>query len=118
MKDLFDDILSMNDVHGVMLFSFEGKLMFKEFVSPVMEEPETRNWWPVLIDHLNGAREVDLVFEKSRLYVRRTEVGYLMILMGPFAPMAMLRLSCDLLVPSLRQIKLTKGLRQFFRKAR
>ena len=118
MRELFDDILSISDVHGVMLFSVEGKLLFKEFNTPLIEEPETRNWWPIFIDSLSGAREVDLVFERSRLYVRRIEKGYLMLVLGALAPMAMLRLNCDLLVPSLRQVRLTKGLRQLFRKGR
>lgn len=118
MRELFKDILSMSDVHGIMLFSLEGKLIFKEFISPLIEEPETRNWWRLFLDSLNGAREVDLVFERSRLYVRRIEAGYLMLVLGPLAPMAMLRLNCDLLVPSLRQIKLTKGLKQLFRRGR
>ena len=115
MKDLFNDILSLDDVDGIMLFSFEGELIFKEFLTPLSEEPESRDWWRVFIYSLNGARELDLIFEKSRLYVRKTGLGYLMILMGVFAPIAMMRLNCDLLLPSLKHIKTTKGLRRLFR---
>jgi hypothetical protein len=115
MKELFNDILSLDDVNGIMLFSFEGKLIFKEFLTPLPEEPECRDWWRIFIYSLNGAREVDLIFEKSRLYVRKTDLGYLMILMGVYAPTAMMRLNCDLLLPSLKQIKTTKGLGRLFR---
>jgi len=115
MRELFDDILSLDDVNGIMLFSFEGELIFKEFLTPLPEEPERRDWWRVFIYSLSGAREVDLIFEKCRLYVRKTDLGYLMILMGVFAPIAMMRLNCDLLVPSLKQTKTTKGLKRLFR---
>jgi hypothetical protein len=115
MKGLFDDILNMRDVTGVMLFSFEGKLIFKEFLSPPPEEPESTNWWRVLMHSLDGAQEVDLVYEKSRFYIRKTELGYLLVLMGTLAPTAMMRLNCDLLIASLTRIKSTKGLRGLFR---
>ena len=115
MRELFNDILSLDDVNGIMLFSFEGELIFKEFLTPLPEEPERRVWWRVFIHSLSGAREVDLIFEKCRLYVRKTDLGYLMILMGVFAPIAMMRLNCDLLVPSLKQTKTTKGLKRLFR---
>jgi len=118
MKELFRDILSIDDVKGVMLFSFKGELIFKEFLSPLSEEPETREWWPLFIDSLQGVREADIVYENSRLYIRKTDLGYLLILMGLFAPVAMMRLNCDILLPSLEKVGVTKGLVHFFKKKR
>jgi hypothetical protein len=111
MKELFRDILSIDDVKGVMLFSFKGELVFKEFLLPLSEEPETREWWPLFIDSLQGVREADI-----RLYIRKTDLGYLLILMGLFAPVAMMRLNCDILLPSLEKVGVTKGLVRFFKK--
>ena len=116
MKELFKDILNMNDVNGVMLFSFTGELLFKEFVSPLSEEPEKKDWWRLFFLSLNKVNEAELVFEKSRLYIRKTELGFLMILMGYFAPVAMVRLSCDMLIPGLKQTSTTSGLKRFFMK--
>jgi hypothetical protein len=118
MKELFRDILSIDDVKGVMLFSFKGELVFKEFLLPLSEEPETREWWPLFIDSLQGVREADIVYENSRLYIRKTDLGYLLILMGLFAPVAMMRLNCDILLPSLEKMGATKGLVHFFKKKR
>ena len=118
MKELFRDILSIDDVKGVMLFSFKGELIFKEFLYPLSEEPETREWWPLFIDSLQGVREADIVYENSRLYIRKTDLGYLLILMGLFAPVAMMRLNCDILLPSLEKVGVTKGLVHFFKKKR
>jgi len=118
LKELFKDILSIEDVKGVMVFSFKGQLIFKEFLTPISQDPESREWWPLLIDSLRGIREADIVYEKNRLYIRKTEIGYLLILMGLFAPVAMMRLNCDILLPSLKQAGASKGLSHFFKKKR
>ncbi len=115
-KELFRDILGIDDVKGVMIFSFKGELIFKEFLTPIPEEPETREWWPLFIDSLRGVREADIIYEKGRLYVRKTEIGYLLILMGVFAPVAMIRLNCDILLPSLEKTGISKRLAHFFKK--
>jgi hypothetical protein len=115
MRELFNDILNMEGVRGVMLFSFSGDLIYKEFIYTLAEEPENRDW-SLFIESLEGMRETDLVFEKGRLYIRKTEIGYLVILMGPFVPIAMLRLNCDILLPSLRPAKPPKGMRRFFKR--
>jgi hypothetical protein len=39
-----------------------------------------------------------------------------MILMGVFAPIAMVRLNCDILLPSLKKTATTKGWRNLFKK--
>jgi len=104
MRDLFDDILSTNGVKGVLLFSFSGDIIYKEFVSPVDEQPENLDW-PFFIESLEGMRETDLIFEKGRIYIRRTEIGYLLVLMALFVPIAMVRLNCDILLPALKQQK-------------
>jgi len=54
------------------------------------------------------------VYKRSRFYIRKTELGYLLILMGILAPTAMMRLNCDLLAASMKRIKSTKGLRGLF----
>jgi hypothetical protein len=116
MKELFRDILDIDDVKGVMIFSFKGELIFKDFLTPISKEPESREWWPLFIDSLRGIREADIVYEKGRLYIRKTDLGYLLILMGLFAPVAMMRLNCDILLPSLEQAGASKGLAHFFKK--
>jgi len=110
MKDLFKDILSMEDVKGLMLFSFTGELIIKVFTSPSSEEISSNVWWPLFVRSLNDLREADIVYENSRVYIRKTEIGYLMISTGIFTPMAMIRLNCDVLLPSLNKKALRKWL--------
>ncbi len=115
MKELFIDILSMEGVKGVLLLSLQGEIIYKEFPSPLPQEPETKDW-RIFVDALNGIKETDLVYEKGRLYIRQTELGYLLVFMGYFVSAAMLRLNCDILLPALKPVKTTKGLRRFFKK--
>ena len=115
MKKLFNDILDMEDVDGIMLFSFKGELIYKLFLSPLSEEPENKGWWGLFIRSLNGVREADLIFEKSKFYIRKTEIGYLIILMEIFVPTAMVRLNCDMLLPALTRMKISKRGKSIFK---
>ncbi|MBU2499417.1 MAG: hypothetical protein KKE57_10990 [Proteobacteria bacterium] len=118
MRDLFNNILDIEDVQGVMLFSFEGRILYKELRSPLVEAFENMDLWPPFIKALAGIKEADLVFENSRLYVRRTALGFLVIPCGAYIPGAMLRLSCDMVLPSLKQADKGKGLRYMLKKNR
>ena len=117
MNELFNDILSTKGVKGILLFSFSGELMYKKLVSPIKEEPEDRDW-SFFIESLEGMRETDLVFEKGRIYIRKTELGYLIILMALFVPIAMIRLNCDILLPSLTHSNSGKKRGRFFKKSK
>ena len=117
MNELFNDILSTKGVKGILLFSFSGELMYKKLVSSINEEPEDRDW-SFFIESLEGMRETDLVFEKGRIYIRKTELGYLIIIMALFVPIAMIRLNCDILLPSLTQSKSGKKRGRFFKKSK
>lgn len=115
MRKLFNDILNTKGVKGILLFSFSGDLIFKEYIAPIDEEPEHRDWG-FFIESLEGMRETDLVFEKGRIYIRRTEIGYLVILMALFVPIAVIRLNCDILLPLLGQSKSGRKFGRFFKK--
>ncbi len=110
MKELFKDILALEDVRGVVVSSLEGEILFTE---PSLEIDKSL---PLFIRALGTVREADLIFEKSRIYVRRTGMGYLVILLGLFASGAMLRLHVDMVLPSLKERGKGKGLRSLFRR--
>jgi hypothetical protein len=110
MKEIFKDILAIEDVRGIVVSSFEGEILFSE---PSLEIDKSL---PLFIGALGAVREADLIFEKSRIYVRRTDMGYLVVLLGPFASGAMLRLHVDMVLPSLKDRGKGKGLRSLFRR--
>ena len=115
MQEIFKDILSMEGVKGLMMFSLAGDPMYKEFNQTQPQGIESRDW-RMFIKSLAGMREADLIFKKGRLYIRRTDIGYLVVLMGLFVPIAMMRLQCDILLPSLKPAKAVKGIRRLFKK--
>ncbi len=115
MRELFGDILNLEGVKGLLLFSFTGQVIFKE-ISPALLGGIENYDWSRFIESLAGMRETDLIFDKGRLYIRRTDVGYLVVLIGPFVPIAMMRLQCDILLPALKPTKTTRGIRRFFKK--
>jgi hypothetical protein len=115
MKELFKDILNMEGVKGVLLLSLQGDIVFKEFLTPLHQKLESRDW-KHFVGSLNGVRETDLVYENARIYIRKTGSGYLLILMDFFVSAAMVRLSCDILLPALKQMKGSKGFKRLFKK--
>jgi hypothetical protein len=110
MRQIFSDILAMEDVRGVVLSSPEGEILFAE------PSADLDRSLPLFIRALGPVREADLIFEKSRIYVRRTDIGYLVILLGLFGSGAMLRLHVDMVLPSLKEKEKGKGLRSLFRR--
>jgi hypothetical protein len=61
-------------------------------------------------------READFVYENGRLYLRATEQGYLMVMMGPAVSVAMVKLNCDILLPQLKVAKPTGKLKGLFKR--
>ncbi len=115
MQELFNDILNTEGVDGIMLFGVNGELLFKAFPKGIKEAPEKRNW-RFFVQSLEGTRETDLIFEKGRIYIRKTDIGYLVILMALSVPIAMIRLNCDILLPSLQAPKSGRKIGRFFKK--
>lgn len=117
MEPSFDDILDLDDVKGIMVLSGEGQPLFQSF--PAVEfarvDPASKNWGPFLTA-LEGTREADFVFEKYRLYIRESAGSYVLVFLGHFAPIAMVRLNCDIVLPSLKQARASKGLARFFKR--
>ena len=65
---------------------------------------------------LGKAREIELVFEKGRLYVRRSTEGVLLVVMGLIAPTGMVRLRSDILLSGLKETTPARGIKRFFRR--
>ncbi len=119
MKKLFKEILEINNVEGVIFLSFEGETIYREFSREFPKEADLKNRkvrWAMLIEALDGAREADAVFEERRVYIRKAESGYLVVVMDVYAPIAMVRLNCDIILPELKKRKASKGLLGLFKK--
>lgn len=119
MEPNFDDILDLDDVKGILVLSRQGQPLYQRLAAGAFDhvDPASENWAPFLAA-LEGIREADFIFEKHRLYIRESAGGYILVLMGHFAPIAMVRLNCDIILPSLKQAHASKGLGRLFKRKR
>ncbi len=115
MKERFKDILDIEEVQSVLFLSLDGKVIFSEFLSRLPEKFKAINWL-LFIHTLNGIQEAEFIFENSRCYIRRAKTGYILVIMGETALIEMVRLHCDILLPTFeQQKKKPKGLGRFFK---
>lgn len=117
MKACFQELLDIDHVLGVMVFSHNGSTLFEKF-KPAGLNPDAGVNWTEIIKSFEGIQEGEFVFESKRFYLKRTARSYLLIIMESYAPAALLRLSCDVLVSSMgtgNGAKLS-GVRGFFKR--
>lgn len=116
MNNHFDELLNLRDVKGLMLVSFEGQLVFKKFVGSLSREPKSDDSWALFIHSLRGAREIEVFYERGRIYIRKTDMGYFFVITGNATPMAMVRLNCDMLTPAMKKMVKRGKFKGFFRR--
>ncbi len=116
MKEIFKEILSMDGVHGLVLLSPEGKVLFESLDKNRFTPQRSNLSWLMLIEALDDFEEVDMVFDQGRFYIRKMETGYIMISMSEGVSIAMVKLNCDIVLPELKKSKPSKGLRGFFKR--
>jgi hypothetical protein len=114
MRHLFEHILQTDDIKGLVLLTKDGGLVFHEFIDGAGHDLRG-------VTALAGApgfaaaREVEFVYENDRIYMRMFPEGLVIVWMGAFAPVAMVRLTCDVLIPSLEKALSSKGWRRLFK---
>jgi hypothetical protein len=114
MRHMFEQILQEDDIKGVVLLAKDGDLVFHEFVDGVGHD--LRGVAPLArAPGFAEAREVEFVYENDRIYMRMFPEGLVLVWMGAFARVAMVRLSCDVLIPSLAKALSSKGWRRLFK---
>lgn len=116
MKNLFKDIFDITGVFGVVLLSADGNIIFSEHKSKKA----------VNLDRMNGAaflrafkqvQETEMIFQDHRIYARKAGQGFLFILTDRFAPISMVRLNCNILLPGLiENMNKPKGIGRFFKR--
>jgi len=107
MNELFNKILNVECVKGILLVNPDGKIILRKFIKPVSKAPKNHEL-KFLVESLKGIREADLIFEKERIYIRQNGLGYLIVLSGLSVESAALRLNCDLVLPKLKPAKTSK----------
>jgi hypothetical protein len=103
MKELFQDVLKMNEVRGLLFLSPKGEILFSHFVQKNQSDPESIDWLPHLVEQLGSVHEAEFLFDWARLYIRHSRNGALLIWAKLNANMAMIRLNCDVSLSNWEQ---------------
>jgi hypothetical protein len=109
MKDIFKDLLGTEGVHGLIVISDDGDLLLSKFSVDFRYEEEKlgRIGWGTFAVELTGVREAELIYDTARFYIKKGGAGYLIVILSDEAPVSMVRLSCEALLPSLDKMKST-----------
>jgi hypothetical protein len=114
MKKIFNELLELPGVIGVLLIDDAGKIRFRKFNSTISANLKLNSACGQFIHALDGIREADLVFEGMNIHLQHTPLGYAMVLASPMASMAMIRLHSSTLGGSLqKKAQKPKGLRRW-----
>ncbi len=124
MESLFDEIFGIDGVQGLFLLSKDGSPVFKKF-NPPLEKINDKKLdefigksldLETLTEQFEKSNESLLIFGQKRIYVKKAGENYLFIIIDMFAPIAMVRLNCQLIIPEIEKMKSSKGIGRFFRK--
>lgn len=114
MRERFRDLLEVPDVRGVTLFSPEGAVVFREWREPPPPGESPGAELSLLAGALAGYKEADVAFRHGWLCARETPAGLLAVVTGLGAPLPLVRLQLDLLLPSLLPPPKKRGLLGLF----
>ncbi|TWI74337.1 hypothetical protein LZ24_00940 [Desulfobotulus alkaliphilus] len=114
---IFSEILSLDNVEGVILLSSGGELISWAFSSDIREKMENKDWGSVfrnteelgkIVQSFEGMQELEFFFTDKKIMVRNASPNFMIIVMGRSASTDMVRLVSDTLMPQLRKAKKAK----------
>lgn len=107
MKDIFKDLVGIEGVHGALVLDPAGGLIAKRFSETYQKDASAIaafHWGP-FVSELGELTEADFVFDQGRIYLRKLQNGFFLVIMDDIAPIAMVRLNCEILMPELDSMK-------------
>jgi hypothetical protein len=113
IHNILNDIKDVEHVRGCLFLTNEGAIAHAHFSTPQEIEAEKYPWLS-LIESLSKLNEVDILFDNIRLYIRKTNEGYLLLILEVYAILSMIKLHCNVLVSQLDSNK-PKKLSRFFK---
>ena len=116
MDEHLKEIMEIERVLGIIYFSFDGNVLFQYYKQ---EETQGIDGWDLSLfaAALDKIREAELVFENIILYIVRGPKGFLLAALGRSAPVALVRLNCNILLAALdKESRKPKGLARFLKK--
>lgn len=99
VEKILNELAAVEHVFGVLLLDAQGKVLH---ASTADNAHVAKVDWSVLPTLLTSSGEADVVYRDARLYLRGTAVGLLVLFLDADAPMAMIRIQCDLAQPKFK----------------
>jgi hypothetical protein len=121
MKDIFTELNAIENVHASIFFSANGDLVIyeptekSELTREMIEDYSSSLDWKSIHKRFKEITEAELLFSKYRVYMRKAEHGFIIILMSLMAPIEIVRLNIDLIMPEINSLKKAKGFGRFFK---
>jgi len=109
MKDIFKEVMGIEGVRGLLIVSNGGGVMLAKSSPDFKSEAERLekiNWLPFMTE-MGGIKDAELIYDSARFYIKKFEDGYLIVIIGDNAPISMVRLNCEVLLPSLAKMQPT-----------
>lgn len=107
MKDIFKDVMGIAGVRGLMVVTNEGSVMLSRFSPDFRSEEEKLSqidWEPFILE-MGSIKDAELVYDSARFYIKKSDTGFLIVIIGDNAPISMVRLNCEVLLPQLSKIQ-------------
>ncbi len=116
MKEIFNDILGISDVNGVIFIDENNEIQIEGYTA--VPEPNLSPLDLAAFMNTVGAHsETEIYFDNVRLYIRKIESGHILVITGFNVQMAMVRLNCDVLEPLIKsKFQKPTGIGRFFKK--
>jgi len=99
MKEIFDAVIGLDHVYGAVVVDKKGGAVYDPLSLNKFNTQNRVKLWVSLTQSKHFAQELDLVFEKGRLYIRKIDLNYLLVFMDTQSSVASLKLTCDLIEP-------------------
>ncbi|MGM0417520.1 MAG: hypothetical protein ACQEQS_02245 [Thermodesulfobacteriota bacterium] len=121
MKEIFNEINTIDSVKASFFFADDGTLIvyeagdYSDLTREMVEEFSSSLNWKAISKKFSDINETELLFSKYRVYMRKADNGFVVVLMGLMAPIEVVRLNIDLLMPDLDSLKKAKKIGRFFK---
>jgi roadblock/LC7 domain-containing protein len=121
MKEIFSEINTIDSVKASFFFAEDGTLIvyeagdYSDLTREMVEDFSSSLNWKAISKKFSDINETELLFSKFRVYMRKAENGFVVVLMGLMAPIEVVRLNIDLIMPDLDSLKKSKKIGRFFK---
>jgi len=116
MKEIFNDLLSIDDVRGALFIDAHNEIKIERYTAAFMPNLNPLDL-AAFMNAIGANSETEIHYDNLKLYIRKIETGHLLVVAGFGAQMAMVRLNCDVLAPLIKaQFEKPTGLGRFFKK--